>query len=195
MMVARDQREKIRFPAKLANPNPLSGKFRAGFANGCGPRKGRFVYSHFMKTILTPVDFSAVTGDIIDNTVTMARAFAGRVVLLHVVQPPVITSEYALPVEALQEALLVGEKAASNRLAGLAEVFKKAAIDCETVVRQGAPVPIILEEAAKAKADYIIMGSHGHGKLYDFLVGSTASGIIKRARCAVVILPPADKGA
>jgi nucleotide-binding universal stress UspA family protein len=43
------------------------------------------------------------------------------------------------------------------------------------------------------KADYVIMGSHGHGKLYDFLVGSTASGIIKKATCGVIIVPPTDK--
>jgi nucleotide-binding universal stress UspA family protein len=63
---------------------------------------------------------------------------------------------------------------------------------CETVVLVGQPVAVILEQARKIGADYIVMGSHGHGKLYDFLVGSTASGILKKARCGVIILPSAD---
>jgi len=54
-------------------------------------------------------------------------------------------------------------------------------------------VPLIREAAAKSGADFILMGSHGHGKLYDFLVGSTASGVIKKARCGVIIIPPVDR--
>jgi len=42
--------------------------------------------------------------------------------------------------------------------------------------RQGPPVTSILAEADKVRADFIIMGSHGHGRLYDLFVGSTASG-------------------
>lgn len=52
---------------------------------------------------------------------------------------------------------------------------------------------VILDEAAKHHADFVIMGSHGHGKLYDFLVGSTASGLIKQARCGVIVIPPPDR--
>jgi nucleotide-binding universal stress UspA family protein len=146
-----------------------------------------------MNTFLVPVDFSAVTEDITNTAVAFARAFAGRVVLLHVVQPPVITSEYGLPVAALQEALAAGEKAAREKLAGYTEMFRTAGFAAEAHVRQGSPVHAILEEADKAKADYIIMGSHGHGKLYDLIVGSTASGVIKRAKCGVIILPRVDR--
>ena len=168
-------------------------KTRAGFTKPCGTAARYRVYNCPMKTLLVPVDFSAVSGEIYDTAITLARALDGQIVLLNVVQPPIITSDYALPVEALQEALLVGEKAAANRLAEQAAIIRQGGLRCETVVRQGAPVAIILEEAARANADFIIMGSHGHGKLYDFLVGSTASGVIKRAPCAVMILPPPDR--
>jgi nucleotide-binding universal stress UspA family protein len=114
-------------------------------------------------------------------------------VWLHVIQPPIITSEYALPVEAVQESLEAGEQAAAAKLTAYAESFQRAGLSAETVVRQGPPVPAILEEAAKSKASFIIMGSHGHGKFYDLLVGSTASGVIKGAKCGVIILPRAGK--
>jgi nucleotide-binding universal stress UspA family protein len=146
-----------------------------------------------MKTFLLPVDFSEVTDDIVDNAVTFASALKGKVVLLHVIQPPVITSEYALPAAALQEALDAGEKAATKKLSSYADIVRKAGLHCEALVRQGSPVRVIIEEATRVKSDFIIMGSHGHGKLYDLLVGSTASGVIKRARCGVIILPSADK--
>ena len=147
-----------------------------------------------MKTFLVPVDFSPVTEDVIGNAITFARAFGGKVTLLHVVQPPVVaTTEYALPVEIIQEALDVTEKSARDKLARYSDLFREARLEAEVRVLIGPPVTHILEEAARIKADYILMGSHGHGRLYDFLVGSTASGIIKRARCGIVILPPEDK--
>ncbi len=48
-----------------------------------------------MKTILTPIDFSGITDAVVAAAATLARTQEGRVVLLHVSQPPIITSEYA----------------------------------------------------------------------------------------------------
>ena len=146
-----------------------------------------------MKTFLVPVDFSAVSEVIIDAAATFARAFGGKVFLVHAVQPPIVTSEYALPITALEEALAAAEKAATQKLADYTTAFKKAGLDCTSLVRQGPPVHVITEEAARLKADFIVMGSHGHGKFYDLFVGSTASGVLKRAKCGVIILPPVDK--
>lgn len=146
-----------------------------------------------MKTFLVPVDFSPVTEEVIDTAVNFARAFDGRVTLVHVVQPPVVTSEFALPVDVLQEALVAGEKAARARLDRYAAMLHEAGVGCEVHVVHGPPVTMIREEAGRAAADYIILGSHGHGKLYDFFVGSTASGVIKKARCKVLIVPSDEK--
>jgi nucleotide-binding universal stress UspA family protein len=41
----------------------------------------------------------------------------------------------------------------------------------------------------RCKADFIVMGSHGHGALYNLLIGGTASGVIQKAPCPVVIVP------
>lgn len=147
-----------------------------------------------MKTFLVPVDFSAITEKVIDSALGFARAFGGKVVLLHVVQAPVIaTAEYALPAEVIQEAVTVSKSASQKKMGAYTELFEKAGIECTSKTLIGAPVPLIRDEAAKSGADFVIMGSHGHGKLYDFLVGSTASGVIKKTKCGVIIIPPADK--
>jgi nucleotide-binding universal stress UspA family protein len=143
-----------------------------------------------MKSFLVPVDFSPVTEEVINHAVSFARAFEGKVTLLHVVQPPVVTSEFALPVDVLQEALTAGEKAGTAKLDREAEMLRSAGIPCDVRVLHGPPVIMIREEAERVRADYVIMGSHGHGKLYDFFVGSTASGVIKKAKFGVIIVPP-----
>ena len=146
-----------------------------------------------MKTFLVPVDFSTITEEIIETALTFARALKGKIVLLHTVQSQVITSEYALPVEALHEALVAEEKSSAAKLSDYATRFRVAGLAAETFVRQGPPVTVILEVANEVNADFIIMGSHGHGRLYDLLVGSTASGVIKGTKCGIIIMPPSDK--
>ncbi len=142
-----------------------------------------------MKTFLVPVDFSAVSEDVVNTAVSFARSFGAKVILLHIIQPPIATSEYALPVDAAQEAITASEKSAETKFIAFTDKLQSADLEAGAVVRHGPPVYTILEEAAKVKADFIIMGSHGHGKIYDLLVGSTASGVIKGAKCGVVILP------
>ena len=169
-------------------------KFRGAFGKPCAVSVRFRCHIRVMKNFLVPVDFSSVTEDVIDSAVNFARAFEGKVVLLHVVQPPVIvTGEYALPVEVMQDAMTAGENSAKAKLAEYHELFRNTGIDCAVSVRHGPPVEVIREIATEVGADYVIMGSHGHGKLYDFLVGSTASGVIKKTKCGIIIVPPADK--
>jgi nucleotide-binding universal stress UspA family protein len=63
-------------------------------------------------------------------------------------------------------------------------------VTAETVHVVGSPVPEIIEQAKTCAADYIVIGSHGHTAFYDLLVGSTANGVLKRAKCPVLIVPP-----
>lgn len=147
-----------------------------------------------MKTFLVPVDFSAVTDKVIEAALAFARAFQGRVALLHVIQPPVATGgEYALPSEVVEEAVSTNKRTALQKLDGRLETFRAAGVECSVTAVVGIPAPAILAEATRLGADFIVMGSHGHGRLYDFLVGSTANGVIRRGKCGVIVIPPADK--
>jgi len=146
-----------------------------------------------MKTILVPVDFSSVTDAVVAEAAALARAQLGRVELLHVTQPPVITTEYAPYLENISEIMLVSEKAAAKQLARLEDQLKNEGIPSDTQLLTGAPVPHILRQAEEMKADYIVMGSHGHTALYDMLVGSITHGVLKKAACPVLVVPAQKK--
>lgn len=143
-----------------------------------------------MKTILAPVDFSSATDAVVAEAARLAVAIEGRVVLLSVIQPPVITTEYAPLMENIAEITAAGEKSAAKHLARLQDVLQQQSVPTETVQLNGAPVQHIIEQAKKFVADYIVMGSHGHTALYDLLVGSTTHGVLLRTSCPVVIIPP-----
>lgn len=146
-----------------------------------------------MKTILAAVDTSSIAESVIAEVAELARAAKARVVLVTVVQPPVITTEYAPMFENLAAIAAAGEKAAANHLVTIQKRLQADGIEAETVQVTGAPVANLLEQAKRHAADYIVMGSHGHTALYDLLVGSTTHGVLLRAPCPVLIVPAGDK--
>jgi nucleotide-binding universal stress UspA family protein len=52
----------------------------------------------------------------------------------------------------------------------------------------GSPKAVILEEAEAFGADLIVVGSHGHGALERFLLGSVSQAMTLHARCSVEIV-------
>jgi nucleotide-binding universal stress UspA family protein len=147
--------------------------------NQCGARLDRLGYFERMKTILTPIDFSGATDAVVEEAAALARALSGRVVLLTIIQPPVIAHEYAAVMENLAEITAAGEKQAARKLAELEQKLQVDLIATESVQLLGAPIPSIVDQAKKLAA------------LYDLLVGSTTHGVLMRAPCPVVIVPPA----
>jgi nucleotide-binding universal stress UspA family protein len=56
------------------------------------------------------------------------------------------------------------------------------------------PVRTILREADRLRPAWVVVGSHGHGALYELLLGSVSTAIVRRSACPVVVVParPAD---
>ena len=59
-------------------------------------------------------------------------------------------------------------------------------ITSEQMVREGAPDVEILTAAKLFEADMIVMGTRARGRLAQFLLGSTAEAVVRRAACPVL---------
>jgi nucleotide-binding universal stress UspA family protein len=70
-----------------------------------------------------------------------------------------------------------------------AELGLPASVKVETVARNGKPSREILDFAKSTQADLIVTGSRGAGLVDRILVGSTATGILRGAQCAVLAVP------
>jgi nucleotide-binding universal stress UspA family protein len=145
-----------------------------------------------MNPILVPIDFSAVTSAVVREATKLARLAKARVVLLHAVQAPVAAADYGLLAD-VGFYLIALEKAADRRLAAVQARLRGEGIRAETLRYTGFPTTGILAEAKKRSAAYIVLGSHGHTAFHDLLLGSTASGVLKRATCPVVVVPAPQK--
>jgi nucleotide-binding universal stress UspA family protein len=56
----------------------------------------------------------------------------------------------------------------------------------------GPPVDLILEQAETSRVDLVVLGSHRRGPLSHLFLGSVADGVLRRARCPVLIVPISD---
>lgn len=57
-----------------------------------------------------------------------------------------------------------------------------------TKVLAGSPKRAILEEANTLKADLIVVGSHGLGRIERFLLGSVSLAVVTHAKCSVEVV-------
>jgi nucleotide-binding universal stress UspA family protein len=145
-----------------------------------------------MKTILVPVDFSDVTDRVLSTSENLARTFGARLILLHVSEPEPDFIGFEPGPMAVRSVVARDFRKEHQRLDQLKATVAKDELDVLALHIQGPLVDKIVDEAAKHHADLIVMGSHGHGALFEFLVGSVTSGVLRAASCPVMVIP-ADK--
>jgi len=142
-----------------------------------------------MKNILVPVDFSDVTTRVLDAARPMARAFGAKLILLHVSEPEPDFVGFEPGPMAVRTSIARDFRKEHQRLD---ELRLQSAVEGQEVLAfhiQGPIVDKVLDQAAEHHADLIVMGSHGHGSLYDFLVGSVTNGVLRGAKCPVLVIP------
>lgn len=142
-----------------------------------------------MKTILVPVDFSDVMPTVLDEAETLARAFSGRLVLLHVAAPEPEFVGYDPGPQSVRDSAAKAYARLHSQLQEIERALAARSLQVSALTVQGYPAEKILEEARRLTADWIVMGTHGHGMLRQLLVGSVAEGVLRGAPCPVVVVP------
>ena len=133
------------------------------------------------KKILLPIDLShAEKGK---ATLDIARKLGdkdARFTLINVIEDIPAYVAVELPGGTIKK---LGENAQTE----LKSLAKAANFDAEIEVRSGSPARAILTAADAVGADLIIVTSHKPG-LQDYLLGSTASRIVRHAKCSVLVI-------
>ena len=141
-------------------------------------------------TIVVALDFSDSAADALDAALTLAATdSATRLHLLHVVpsaMPPLWTDEpSALDLRTVEQAW---RESAVEQLMKLAAGHELDPARVTTAVEIGAPANEIVRYAEDHGADVIVLGSHGHGMVRRFLLGSVADKMVRQAPCAVLVV-------
>jgi nucleotide-binding universal stress UspA family protein len=140
--------------------------------------------------LLVAVDFSPVTDRVIDTAAALAHDCGGMITLLHVARPEPDFVGYEAGPQSVRDQVATEFRTQRRTLQEHADRLRAVGIDATPMVVQGAIAETILEQAGRAGAGLIVVGTHGRGAVMDLLVGSVSEGVIRRSPVPVVVVPP-----
>ncbi len=142
-----------------------------------------------MKKILVPCDFSKPAINAFRVALNMAAKTKGTVHLINVIELPVLHDTVLMPVLNFEAALLEEMKEKTEKkFQKLIDKHEQDGVKVVSKLEFGAPFKTILEYVESQGMDAIIMGSHGASGLREFVVGSNAQKVIRKARVPVIIV-------
>ena len=142
-----------------------------------------------MKSILVTVDFSEITDRVMQATINLAKAIDSKVTVMHVAPREPDVFGHQLTRKVITEPVPEDVRERYDNLMGCAKRLEDAGVTTTPLLVRGDRVRAIMREVEAVQADLIVMGAHGRGGLYKRLVGSVSEGVMRAARCPVLIIP------
>jgi nucleotide-binding universal stress UspA family protein len=141
------------------------------------------------ENVLVPVDFSEVTDAVLATATRLAKALGAKAWLIHVAAPEPDFVGYEVGPQSVRDNVARELRAAHQKLEEYQEALRADGIEVNARLLPGTVPEKILQEADELAPTLIVIGSHGHGALYDLLAGSACEGVLKHATCPVVVVP------
>ena len=139
--------------------------------------------------ILVAIDLSDASQKILDNAKTLVLALSAKVWLLHVAEPEPDFVGYRAGPQSVRDQVAHKFHEERDELQKGVNDFRKSGIDTTALFVQGSTVDVICQESNKFEIDMIIVGSHGHGEVYNLVFGSISEGVLYRSSCPVMVIP------
>ncbi len=145
------------------------------------------------KVILVTTDFSDLGDRAIGHAFRLAADHGAKVVLCHVVEPPV--APVPLYAQYYPPDLMTPDMEHQIREESERALLERAprdgdlgAVPREVVVTRGLPSDDIVRVGQEVGADLIVISTHGHTGLKHILLGSVAERIVRHAPCPVLVV-------
>ena len=142
-----------------------------------------------MKNILATIDFSYNEKLVMDMASDMAKAFNGKIWLLHVVPPEPEFIGFGVGPQYVRDSRAAELRKERRLMNEYAEKMQEEGVDAQGLVIEGATVDMILDKAEKLDIDLIITGHHEHNFVYKAFFGSVAKGVVKKTKIPVLLVP------
>jgi nucleotide-binding universal stress UspA family protein len=130
--------------------------------------------------ILHPTDFSGSSDHAFELACALARDYAARLVVLHVVIPPTVMFTEGVSPPSYDDQVAQA-KESLDRLQPPDRSFH-----FERRLAQGDAAKVILRTIQELDADLVVLGTHGRTGLSRVLLGSVAEQVMRKAPCPVL---------
>ncbi len=144
------------------------------------------------KKILVPLDGSALAEAALPSAQALAHCTGAEIVLVRVA--PAVVYEYLVPEP--MAASIAPEGIEANReeiqlyLDHVAAGLRREGLHVSTHYCQGPVADAILDYAQAARADLIVMSTHGRSGLARWIIGSVADRVVHAAPIPVLLIRP-----
>lgn len=141
--------------------------------------------------ILVPVDGSPTSNLGVAEAVKLAKLTGAKLKFLHAVDMMSLALSPEISMATSPTVFEVLREGGQGILSAAAKVAKEAGIACETSLTDtlsGRVCDVVCEEAAKWKADLIVIGTHGRRGVGRLLMGSDAEQISRQAPAPVLLV-------
>lgn len=139
--------------------------------------------------ILVAVDLSTASAIVIEAARGIADLTGVSVYVLHAVEtePDFICPEG--DPESVQNQLAKLFPIEHSRTQELADKLIDDGLDASAILVCGPGVDSTLGQAESMDAGLIVVGTHGHGAVYDVLIGSYSVSMIRKSKLPVLVVP------
>lgn len=141
-----------------------------------------------MKKILVPIDFSKKSEFASKMAARIAKKSNSTVYLLHMIELPTgivdmgSGSNFSIP-----ESMLYLRKI-KERITEFKEIFFHKNTEVQHSIRFQNPHEGIIKYSEKISADIIVMGSKGHSKFEEILIGSNTEKVVRTSKIPVIVV-------
>ena len=138
------------------------------------------------RRILHSTDFSAASAPAFQRAAMLAKACRVPLVLLHVMTPPSPFIGEGTTPHTYAELLLLARRSARKRLTALLTRARRQGIRAQAVFVEGLPAEEILRATRRARADLVVIGTHGRSGVSRLFMGSVAERVVRESRVPVL---------
>jgi universal stress protein A len=144
-----------------------------------------------LNSVLVATDFGETSASALAYGRNLARAFGGRLHVLHAAEKVTATAAAEFYLQDRDELQRAVEEAAALRLMALLTADDLKTLGAQPEVRVSSDAARTIVEYAKAThVDLIVVGTHGRGGVSRLMMGSVAEKVVRTAPCPVLVVRP-----
>jgi nucleotide-binding universal stress UspA family protein len=144
-----------------------------------------------VKNLLVAIDScedTTIASPVIERTLELANAFSSKVWVLHVVPQP-RQEPFNVDSKTLRREVAAEFRHEHEFLQHLAKCLRDRGVDAKALLVEGAIIKTILKESRRLEIDLIVLGCHGHSRLYGALTDLTDEGLLSKCVRPIMFVP------
>lgn len=176
-------------PALIVLNDDISLSHINADARPAGTHRQGFHPMFSFKKILVPTCFDEVSNEALRQACDLAERMSGEVTLLHAIVPAAVLpplEQMPVPVVEFDD-----EARAQQQLDRLPESSDQRRFVTRRCVIRGDAASVITRFAEENSIDVIVIGTHSHSRIRQFLLGSVTEAVVRKAHCPVLTVPAA----